>query len=57
MIVPHSCVWQKPLLHSFARLRSAAETLSVIERHKIVRLLVKHVMVGEDTITIRQRVS
>src|SRR5262249_49524550 len=35
------------------RLRSAAETLSVIERQKIVRLLVKDVLVGEDTITIR----
>src|SRR5438270_7677960 len=35
-----------------ARLRSAAETLSVIERQKIVRLLVKDVLVGEDTITI-----
>lgn len=36
-----------------ARLRSAAETLSVIERQKIVRLLVKDILVGEDTITIR----
>src|SRR3954466_15504316 len=35
------------------RLRSAAETLSVIERQKIVRLLVKDILVGEDTITIR----
>src|SRR3974377_2449615 len=34
-----------------ARLRSAAETLSVIERQKIVRLLVKDVLVGEDTVT------
>src|SRR5205823_7021738 len=37
-----------------ARLYSAAETLNVIERQKIVRLLVKDVLVGEDTITIRQ---
>ena len=36
-----------------ARLRSAAETLSVIERQKIVRLLVKDILVAEDTITIR----
>src|SRR5947209_7111463 len=35
-----------------ARLRSAAETLSVTERQRIVRLLVKDVLVGEDTITI-----
>ena len=39
-----------------ARLRSAAETLSVIERQKIVRLLVKDVLVGEDTITIRHNI-
>ena len=38
------------------RLRSAAETLSVIERQKIVRLLVKDVLVGEDTITIRHSI-
>jgi site-specific DNA recombinase len=36
-----------------ARLRTAAETLSVLERQRIVRLLVKEVLVGEDTITIR----
>src|SRR5215468_10354519 len=36
-----------------ARLRSSAETLSVLERQKIVRLLVKDILVGEDTITIR----
>ncbi len=39
-----------------ARLRSAAETLSVLERQKIVRLLVKDVLVGEDTITIRHSI-
>jgi site-specific DNA recombinase len=39
-----------------ARLRAAAETLSVIERQKIVRLLVKEVLVGEDTITIRHSI-
>jgi len=39
-----------------ARLRSAAETLSVIERQKIVRLLIKDVLVGEDTITIRHSI-
>jgi site-specific DNA recombinase len=38
------------------RLRIAAETLSVIERQKIVRLLVKDVLVGEDTITIRHSI-
>jgi site-specific DNA recombinase len=39
-----------------ARLRGAAETLSVIERQKIVRLLVKDVLVGEDAITIRHSI-
>lgn len=39
-----------------ARLRSAAETLSVMERQRIVRLLVKEVLVGEDTITIRHSI-
>src|SRR5438270_871550 len=39
-----------------ARLRSAAETLSVIERQKIVRLLAKDILVGEDTITIRHSI-
>jgi site-specific DNA recombinase len=39
-----------------ARLRSAAETLNVIERQKIVRLLVKEVLLGEDTITIRHSI-
>src|SRR5438477_4540220 len=44
------------LLAFLARLRSAAETLSVIERQKIVRLLVKDILVGEDTITIRHSI-
>jgi site-specific DNA recombinase len=39
------------------RLRSSAETLSVSERQRIVRLVVKDVLVGEDTITIRHSIS
>src|SRR5229473_1200318 len=39
-----------------ARLRSAAETLSVAERQRIVRLVVKDVLVGDDTITIRHSI-
>jgi site-specific DNA recombinase len=39
-----------------ARLRTAAETLSVVERQRIVRLVVKEVLVGEDTITIRHSI-
>jgi len=45
-----------PLTAFLARLRSAAETLSVTERQRIVRLLVKDVLVGEDTITIRHSI-
>ncbi len=32
-----------------ARLRNAADTLSVTERQRIVRLVVKEVLIGEDT--------
>src|SRR6266853_3599756 len=39
-----------------ARLRSAAETLNVIERQRIVRLVVKDVQIGDDTITIRHSI-
>ena len=35
------------------RLRSAAETLDVLERQRIVRLLVKEVLGSDDTIVIR----
>ena len=35
------------------RVRSAAETLDVLERQRIVRLLVKEVLVSDDTIVIR----
>ena len=38
------------------RLRSAAETLSVTERQRIVRLVVKDVLMGDDTITIRHSI-
>jgi len=38
------------------RLRSTAESLSVMERQKIVRLLIKEILVGEDTITIRHSI-
>ena len=54
-IVLHSCAWQKPSRHFLAAC-IAAETLSVIERQKIVRLLVKDILVGEDTITIRHSI-
>src|SRR2546428_13116683 len=39
-----------------ARLRSVAETLSITERQRIVRLVVKDVLLGDDTITIRHSI-
>jgi site-specific DNA recombinase len=36
-----------------ARLRDAADTLDVMERQRIVRLVVKDVLIGDDTIVIR----
>lgn len=35
------------------RLRSAADTLDVIERQRTVRLVVKDILIGDDTIVIR----
>jgi site-specific DNA recombinase len=35
------------------RLREAAKTLDVLERHRVVRLLVKEVLVADDAIVIR----
>ena len=39
-----------------APLRSAAETLNVTERQRIVRLVVKDILVGDSTITIRHSI-
>ena len=39
-----------------SRLRNAAETLSISERQRIVRLVVKEVLVGDDAITIRHSI-
>jgi site-specific DNA recombinase len=38
------------------RLRTAAETLNVVERQRIVRLVVKEVLIGDETITIRHSI-
>ena len=44
-------------LSSFlARLRTSADTLDIQERQRIVRLLVKEVLVGEETIVIRHSI-
>jgi hypothetical protein len=42
-----------------ARLHGAADTLSIIitERQRIVRLVVKDILIGDDTITIRHSIS
>jgi site-specific DNA recombinase len=39
-----------------ARLRSSAETLDIIERQRIVRLLVKEILVSDDSIVIRHSI-
>ncbi|HEX8808148.1 MAG TPA: hypothetical protein VF760_04045, partial [Xanthobacteraceae bacterium] len=39
-----------------ARLREAAKTLDVAERQRIVRLLVKEILVDDDTIVIRHSI-
>ena len=39
-----------------ARMHGAAHTLSIIERQRIVRLVVKDVLIGDDTITIRHSI-
>ncbi len=36
-----------------SRLRTAADTLDILERQRLVRLLIKEVLVGDDTIVIR----
>ena len=38
------------------RLRARAETLNVIERQKILRLVVQEILVGSDTIRIRHSI-
>ena len=40
-----------------ARLRGAADTLSITEKQRIVRLVVKDVLIGDDTITIRHSIQ
>jgi site-specific DNA recombinase len=44
------------LMAFLARLHGAADTLSIRERQRIVRLVVKDVLIGEDTITIRHSI-
>lgn len=39
-----------------ARLHGAADTLSIMERQRIVRLVVKDVLIGDDAITIRHSI-
>ena len=44
------------LIAFLARLHRAAETLSISERQRIVRLIVKEVLIGDDSITIRHSI-
>src|SRR6202011_3835697 len=39
-----------------ARLRASAETLDIIERQRVVRLLVKEILVSDDKIVIRHSI-
>jgi site-specific DNA recombinase len=39
-----------------ARLRARADTLNVTERQKVLRILVKEVLVGRETVTIRHSI-
>ncbi len=51
------CLQLVETLNDFcARLRSRADTLEVTERQKILRLLVKEILVGRDTLTIRHSI-
>ncbi|GAC1470474.1 MAG: hypothetical protein PVSMB1_18640 [Gemmatimonadaceae bacterium] len=43
----------KTLSAFLARLRVAADTLDIVERQRIVRLVIKEVLVGDDTIVLR----
>jgi len=38
------------------KLRSAANTLDIVERQRVVRLLVKEILIGDDTIVIRHSI-
>ncbi len=40
----------------FSRLRENADALNVVDQQKILRLLVKEILVGEDTITIKHSI-
>src|SRR5258708_26865886 len=50
-----SCDWRR-LTAFLTRLRNAAETLDVTECQRILRLVVKGVLVGDETITTRHNI-
>ena len=39
-----------------SRIRTSAETLDVVDRQKILRLIVKEILVSADTVTIRHSI-
>ncbi len=53
-----ACLHLAETLSAFlARLRGAADTLDILERQRLVRLLIKEVLVDDDTIVIRHCIS
>jgi site-specific DNA recombinase len=44
------------LIAFLARLRASAESLNIIERQRVVRLLVKEILVADDSIVIRHSI-
>jgi site-specific DNA recombinase len=46
----------EPLSGFLARLRTAADTLDILERQRIVRLLIKEILIGDETIIIRHSI-
>ena len=53
---PTACGWRKHSTDFRIQLRMRADTLEVTERQKILRLLVKEILVGKETLTIRHSI-
>ena len=53
---PPSCRLAETLAAFLGRLRSTADTLDIMERQSIVRLVVKGVLIGDDNIVIRHSI-
>jgi len=55
-IARSSCTWQRLQQAFLGRLRDTANTLDLIERQRIVRLIVKEILIGGDNIVIRRSI-